>query len=401
VKAIEVENLSKLYYLGGKKSNSIREAFLNLGRREATQELWALRSVNFDLDQGDTLGIIGRNGAGKSTLLKILSRITKPTSGSANISGRVANLLEVGTGFHAELTGRENIFLNAAIMGMSREQIAKKFDEIIDFAEVEKFLDTPVKHYSSGMYMRLAFAVAAHLEPDVLIVDEVLAVGDAEFQRKCLGKMQTAAENGRTVLFVSHDMSAISTLTKKAVFLDKGEVKFFGDTGSAIQEYIKSRKQQDFIYLSERKPDIPSISRVEIFTSEANNVHAFGKPMEIEFEVNLPSDSEGMGIAFQIMNQFSKPIVASWNYQGSNLGFGKKGLHRIRCQIPNLRLYQGDYAFTVGLANEKGPEIFEHIVGICPFEVEMYGVKAEHPLGWIRDVCAYVEDCEWSSIRDK
>lgn len=203
------------------------------------EEFWALKNVSFEIQQGDRVGIIGRNGAGKSTLLKILSRITEPTSGRISIRGRVASLLEVGTGFHPELTGRENIFLNGAILGMSRADIAKNFDEIVAFAEVEKFLDTPVKHFSSGMYVRLAFAVAAHLEPEILIVDEVLAVGDASFQKKCLGKMEAVGKGGRTVLFVSHNMAMISNLCQKGIVLKQGGVLFDGGMSEAVLAYYR------------------------------------------------------------------------------------------------------------------------------------------------------------------
>ena len=205
---------------------------------ETTEEFWALKDVNFEIKKGDKVGIIGRNGAGKSTLLKVLSRITEPTTGKIHINGRIASLLEVGTGFHPELTGRENIFLNGAILGMSRAEIKAKFDEIVAFAEVEKFLDTPVKRYSSGMYVRLAFSVAAHLEPEILVVDEVLAVGDAEFQKKCLGKMGEVSEEGRTILFVSHNMEAILGLCNKAILLKNGKISYMGDTEDAIQKYL-------------------------------------------------------------------------------------------------------------------------------------------------------------------
>ncbi|MDD5598414.1 MAG: ABC transporter ATP-binding protein, partial [Victivallaceae bacterium] len=237
----KVENLSKKYIIGHDKAAnrayhyySLRESLMHHARgvyqrlrhpltpnRENTdlEEFWALKDINFKIEQGDRVGIIGRNGAGKSTLLKILSRITEPTSGKIGMKGRVASLLEVGTGFHPELTGRENIYLNGAILGMTRAEIKKKFDEIVAFAEVEKFLDTPVKHYSSGMYVRLAFAVAAHLEPEILLVDEVLAVGDAQFQKKCLGKMEDVSKEGRTVLFVSHNMAAIRQLCNKGIVL--------------------------------------------------------------------------------------------------------------------------------------------------------------------------------------
>jgi len=262
---IRVENLGKKYLLthmgnrGHKKYTALRDViteaamapFRSLRRRlgktvedeqpdsGSHEEFWALKDVSFEIERGEAVGIIGRNGAGKSTLLKLLSRITEPTTGRIEIEGQVASLLEVGTGFHPELTGRENIYLNGAILGMKRAEIKGKFDEIVAFAEVEKFLDTPVKHYSSGMYVRLAFAVAAHLEPDVLIVDEVLAVGDAEFQKKCLGKMKSVSEkDGRTVLFVSHNMQAIRQMCQRVIFLKQGKIVYAGDPHEAISGYL-------------------------------------------------------------------------------------------------------------------------------------------------------------------
>jgi lipopolysaccharide transport system ATP-binding protein len=250
---IRVENLSKKYIIGHQQQEgytTLRDVIVNkvksvgtLGQNpkskisNSQEAFWALEDVSFEIKQGDRVGIIGRNGAGKSTLLKILSRITEPTKGSINIKGRVASLLEVGTGFHPELTGRENIYLNGAILGMSKREIQRKFDEIIDFAEIEKFLDTPVKRYSSGMYVRLAFAVAAHLEPEILIVDEVLAVGDAQFQKKCLGQMGKVAQEGRTVIFVSHNMAAINTLCSKGIVLNKGQMMYSGNTDECIASY--------------------------------------------------------------------------------------------------------------------------------------------------------------------
>lgn len=246
MQVIKAENLSKLYYLGGTSHNSLRDAlvgFIKNPKRDKKQELWALRDVGFEVNDGETLGIIGHNGAGKSTLLKILSRITKPTSGNVEIHGRIGSLLEVGTGFHNELSGRENIYLNGAILGMRRAEIEKKFDEIVAFSEIEKFLDTPVKHYSSGMYMRLAFAVAAHLEPEVLIVDEVLAVGDISFQKKCLNKMKTVGESGRTVLFVSHDMNAINRLCSRTIWLKNGTIEKDGETGEVVSQYLHEQSE--------------------------------------------------------------------------------------------------------------------------------------------------------------
>jgi len=246
---IKVENLSKQYRIGARRNPhpTLRESIagavrapLNwLGRNGHSEDntIWALKDLSFEVMPGEVVGIIGRNGAGKSTLLKILSRITEPTTGQVDLYGRVGSLLEVGTGFHTELSGRENIYLNGAILGMNRSEIDRKFDEIVAFAEVEKFIDTPVKQYSSGMYMRLAFAVAAHLEPEILVVDEVLAVGDAAFQKKCLGKMEDVAREGRTVLFVSHNMGAVSNLCKTGMFIDKGKIAFLGNVQKAIDCY--------------------------------------------------------------------------------------------------------------------------------------------------------------------
>lgn len=245
MESIKVENLSKSYEIGGSiQHNSLRDTIMSFVRKPLkknnTQTIWALRDVSFSVKDGETIGIIGNNGAGKSTLLKILSRITKPTGGTAELHGRVGSLLEVGTGFHHELTGRENIFLNGAILGMKRTEITKHFDEIVAFAEIEKFLDTPAKHYSTGMFMRLAFAVAAYLEPEILIVDEVLAVGDVSFQKKCLKKMKDVSQSGRTVLFVSHDMSAITRICDRAIALSKGKLVCEGSAIGVVREYLNS-----------------------------------------------------------------------------------------------------------------------------------------------------------------
>jgi lipopolysaccharide transport system ATP-binding protein len=246
---IKVEDISKRYRIGAKRQNStLRDMIADTvkapfrwrnGEAKEDSTIWALKNVSFEVKQGETVGIIGHNGAGKSTLLKILSRITKPTSGEAELKGRVGSLLEIGTGFHQELTGRENIFLNGAILGMKREEIQKKFDEIVAFSEIEKFLDTPVKHYSSGMYMRLAFSVAAHLESEILLMDEVLAVGDVNFQLKCLDKMQQIRQQGRTILFVSHNMSAISRICQRSIALQKGRIVSEGPTPDVVRDYFK------------------------------------------------------------------------------------------------------------------------------------------------------------------
>lgn len=246
VKAISIKNLSKRYIVGKQKEPSLRHTLAKIFKKKKAKHeyFWALKDMSFDVEQGEVIGIIGRNGAGKSTLLKVLSKITQPTEGRIEITGRVASLLEVGTGFHPELTGRENIYLNATLLGMSRKEVAEKLDEIIEFSGVEKFIDTPVKHYSSGMYVRLAFSVAAHLEPEILIIDEVLAVGDAEFQKKCLGKMKDVAGAGRTVIFVSHDLAAVENLCKRVIFLEKGKIVASGDTKKMIDLYMSSGKSK-------------------------------------------------------------------------------------------------------------------------------------------------------------
>jgi lipopolysaccharide transport system ATP-binding protein len=268
---ITIQNLSKKYIINHQKQErytALRDVLANGAKRftrnllhqtvpendPAHEEFWALKDVSFDIQQGDRVGIIGRNGAGKSTLLKVLSRITEPTSGKVKIKGRVASLLEVGTGFHPELTGRENIYLNGAILGMSKAEIKKKFDEIVAFAEVEKFLDTPVKRYSSGMYVRLAFAVAAHLEPEILIVDEVLAVGDAQFQKKCIGRMDEVSQQGKTVLFVSHNFPAVQRLCNKGILLESGKVKNQGEISKILSQYMQTISLNEEIAAVELKP---------------------------------------------------------------------------------------------------------------------------------------------------
>ncbi|MBW4431526.1 MAG: ABC transporter ATP-binding protein [Pelatocladus maniniholoensis HA4357-MV3] len=305
---IRVENLSKKYVLshqqeGQSNYKSLREVVSNgaksLGKKllkpsgkeiynSSIEEFWALKDVSFEIKQGDRVGIIGRNGAGKSTLLKILSRITEPTKGRIKINGRIASLLEVGTGFHPELTGRENIFLNGAILGMSKVEIQRKFDEIVDFAEIEKFLDTPVKRYSSGMYVRLAFAVAAHLEPEILIVDEVLAVGDATFQKKCLGKMGEVAEGGRTVIFVSHNMQAIRRLCSKAVYLERGVTKNVSSVEDAIQRYSAQSSMSTFdVDLdSMHRPDgIGEKARLLRLRLAPDTNFSYGEPLKLTITV--------------------------------------------------------------------------------------------------------------------
>jgi lipopolysaccharide transport system ATP-binding protein len=370
---ISVENLSKKYIIGHQKQErytTLRDVLANGAKRltnklvhpfaaqvndPAHEEFWALKDVSFDIQQGDRVGIIGRNGAGKSTLLKILSRITEPTSGKVSIKGRVASLLEVGTGFHPELSGRENIFLNGAILGMSKVEIKKKFDEIVDFAEVEKFLDTPVKRYSSGMYVRLAFAVAAHLEPEILIVDEVLAVGDAQFQSKCMGKMGEVASMGRTILFVSHNMGAIRALCSRAVLLDQGQISLDAGANATVEQYLSfGHEACDAGMIKWNEDDAPCcdeicLQNISLLDPE-NQIHSIydaAKHIDVEIQFKVKKPIRGMRIVLSLITNDGITAFASTNHAE----FGKhdfiEGVYKTACRIPADLLNTGRYWVNV------------------------------------------------------
>jgi lipopolysaccharide transport system ATP-binding protein len=376
---IRVENLGKKYIIGHQQQErytALRDVITNKvksigsllnpkakSENPAFEEFWALKDVSFDIKQGDRVGIIGRNGAGKSTLLKILSRITEPTTGSIKIKGRVASLLEVGTGFHPELTGRENIFLNGAILGMGKEEIKRKFDEIVAFAEVEKFLDTPVKRYSSGMYVRLAFAVAAHLEPEILIVDEVLAVGDAAFQKKCLGKMEDVGKEGRTVLFVSHNMSTVQKLCSTAVYLQSGKIQSQGYTDQVVERYFTDIKNQiQSVNLKERK-DRQGNGKVKIINFFVTN--CLGEKQEILksgenyiFVVEVEKNSTDKNLddlicSIDILDNRSNTIfLVRSNFTNQNFSL-HKDLARIECEIKDFSITQGVYDIQLFLSHRE------------------------------------------------
>ena len=306
--AIKVENLSKKFIIGARQSGSLREKISHIfsSGNKHSEVFYALNNISFEVNSGEAIGIIGRNGAGKSTLLKILSKITPPTKGRVELSGRVSSLLEVGTGFHPELTGRENIFLNGTILGMTRKEVKSKFDEITAFSGVEKFLDTPVKRYSSGMYVRLAFAVAAHLEPEILIIDEVLAVGDIEFQQKCLGKMKDVASEGRTVIFVSHNMSVIQNLCNKCMLLDNGEVSTFGPTKDTISLYLNSNTLNT-TFKREFNAMNPTITNGEIdYIGNNQELLAVNLVIESPFDISTTLD-------FRIYDQSKVPVAFGLN----------------------------------------------------------------------------------------
>lgn len=402
--AIRVANLSKVYTIGENYGyKTLREVITETITRpfhtksaKTSDRIWALKNISFEVKKGEVVGIIGPNGAGKSTLLKIIARITEPTKGLVEINGRVASLLEVGTGFHSELTGRENIYLNGAILGMKKAEINKKFDQIVDFAGIAKFLDTPVKHYSSGMYMRLAFAVAAHLEPEILLVDEVLAVGDIEFQKKCLGKMGDIARGGRTVLFVSHNMEAVSTLTAKAICFNAGRMVYFGKTADVINQYVHANKKQALIYEDKTLSKKPKITKVQLFTSLPNNVQKNGDEMVIEISIKNTSPIHGACLSFQITDAKDRNFAHLWTFDSDLPMCRKTGTHLIRCKIPKLHLYMGKYFLKIYLSEPPSGERFQVLENVCPFEVVMYGKHREFQ--WQPNTCAYLEDAAWEII---
>ncbi len=395
---LEVQHISKKFALGAKQESylSLRDAFTKPFRQkqESNKSFYALNDVSFEVYPGESIGIIGRNGAGKSTLLKILSKITPPTTGKIICRGRVASLLEVGTGFHPELSGRENIYMNGSILGMRKSEIDKHFDDIVDFSGVEKFLDTPLKRYSSGMQLRLAFAVAAHLEPEILIIDEVLAVGDADFQKKCLGKMNEISKSGRTVLFVSHDLSAVSTLTEKSILLNKGEVVQFGSTPSVIQGYSSNFNQSN-VHIQEAIDNRPCVTRVELTTSEGGILQANEKTLAINFEVQLPYDVKGLALSLQVFNHLNQPVIYNWLFdEGASL-IRKKGAHKMSIKYDKIKLYQGNYFVRVHLAETITKNKFQQF-DCCPFEVVMIDKKAPE-WGWQNNVCQYIEEANWNN----
>jgi lipopolysaccharide transport system ATP-binding protein len=386
---ITVENISKKYIIGHQKQErytALREVLTEGAKRfthklrhpfaapesdPTHEEFWALKDVSFDIQQGDRVGIIGRNGAGKSTLLKILSRITEPTSGKVSIKGRVASLLEVGTGFHPELTGRENVYLNGAILGMSKAEIKKKFDEIVAFAEVEKFLDTPVKRYSSGMYVRLAFAVAAHLEPEILIVDEVLAVGDAQFQKKCLGKMQDVGTEGRTVLFVSHNMTALKSLCEKAIWLNAGTVIENGNAEEVVASYLQNGVSVNMHQVWDDPETAPGNEKVRLHSVKIS--YEGGKdgesitvatPIDMEFE--FWNFEPGALLNFSVV-LYDNQDACIFN-TGSDAKAYPMGKVKGVCYIPGSFLNDGIYRVRLLIVKDQSVALID-LDNVATFEV--------------------------------
>jgi len=404
--AIQLEKIGKQYHIGRKQNGHrslqdvVTDALVSPFRRagrlltgrataaaDVDQTFWALRDVSLEVKYGELVGIIGRNGAGKTTLLKILSRITEPTEGHGEIHGRVGSLLEVGTGFHPELTGRENLFLNGAILGMRKAEIELKFDEIVAFAEIDKFIDTPVKHYSSGMYVRLAFAVAAHLEPEILLVDEVLAVGDAAFQKKCLGKMSEVSRGGRTVIFISHNMAAVENLCDKGILLEDGIITFSGDIKQTVDRYLQGVSGQarsigsGIIDLSNaaRPPQCrPLLKRLELFTDQDRPLNGglrMGSTFKayIHFELEEPTSRLDACLGFD--NSFGQRVFTAHSLFEPQKACGERvGEQVFVCEIPSLTLVPGEYKIKVSLSIRGWPRDWvEDAARLTILESDYYG----------------------------
>ncbi len=412
--AIVLEDIGKMYRLGrAGRSMSFRDAFgdaigstfrriRGFGEDRAKHEdFWALKGVSFEIRPGEAIGVLGRNGAGKSTLLKVLSRITEPTEGEARLRGRVGSLLEVGTGFHPDLTGRENIYLNGAILGMKRAEINRQFDEIVAFSEVERFLDTPVKRYSSGMYIRLAFAVAAHLEPEILLVDEILSVGDIEFQKKCLGKMNDVASHGRTVVFVSHHMEAISALTSRCLVFKAGRLVLDAPTDQAIRSFVElmlKGSEQGQPYRNEKgPPDENWVVEAKIITSEAFGQHAWGEPIAFEFVLHIGRPMAKLCFFFTVVNNLGALITQFWLFDDDLPFRRKRGEYRLRCEVPKFRLYKGAYTLTTSIADTRGIIAMETLTEICPFEIVM-GNYRRNAYDWNEGIATYLDEQTWQPV---
>ena len=401
---IKVENLSKKYIIGHQhkeRYQTLRDELVNgvkntfktpfqwmkggTSKTITKEEFWALNNVSFEINDGDRVGIIGRNGAGKSTLLKVLSRITEPTKGRIKIKGRVASLLEVGTGFHPELTGRENIFLNGAILGMNRREIKEKFDEIVTFADVERFLDTPVKRYSSGMHVRLAFSVAAHLEPEILIVDEVLAVGDAQFQKKCMGKMEDIGKKGRTVLFVSHNMALMQQLCSNGILLSEGAVHTMGSIDNVIESYISESIYADNSNIGNLPRSSHEHGVIARFVNampvniKGERVESFlaGEEVAFKLEINAFEKVDCISVVAGVDTVMGYRITTVLSEEDEVLfSAAKNAAITVNLKFPNLRLKPGLYSLTLGIRRHK--VALDHVVKAINFEVSEISMDHTH-----------------------
>ncbi|MEO8378506.1 MAG: ABC transporter ATP-binding protein [Acidobacteriota bacterium] len=409
--AVVVEGLSKRYRIGAAHTDytTLRDRlagmFRRMGRAEK-REIWALRDVNLEIPQGEALGLIGHNGAGKSTLLKILSRITEPTEGRALLHGRVASLLEVGTGFHPELTGRENIFLNGAILGMTRAEIRKNFDAIVAFSEVEKFLDTPVKHYSSGMYVRLAFAVAAHLTPEILLVDEVLAVGDIEFQRRCLGRMNEVARSGRTVVFVSHNLDSIERLCTKAVLMRRGTVEIFGPTRDVVAAYLARTERSAIIDLTafsgrsgEGRAQIMGVELLSADGQQLLDSIPFGESFRVRMHYEAKERLSGASFGFGLLSEKGARIFITESFELGITYDLEPGTGKVECEIHSPNVVPGVYRLELWLSDIPGVRATDHLASVGEIEVTPGEADVRSIATLASGVRGFVYvDCAWGEL---
>jgi len=414
---LKIENLSKQYRLGTVGTGTIshdlnrwwhkvrgkEDPFLKVGEvndratKGTSDYVWALKDINFEVKKGEVLGIIGKNGAGKSTLLKILSKVTGPTTGSIKSKGRIASLLEVGTGFHPELTGRENIYLNGAILGMTKTEINAKIDEIVEFSGCERYIDTPVKRYSSGMTVRLAFSVAAHLEPDILVIDEVLAVGDAEFQKKAIGKMQDISKgDGRTVLFVSHNMAAVQNLCTRGIVLENGEVVFEGGVNSVIDTYLSKNEVINSRYKNNSDKDF-YIKSAEVVTSSKNGLHNFYSDILVKIEVFCNKSIVQPALSYQILNRDNIPLIHELILNSENEFCQTKGTYLLTSKINNIKLYQGLYKLNIHFADNFSKNKLDSVTEQCSFEIIN---ENKRPYYWQDGSAVYKENnTEWKIFK--
>ena len=422
--ALKAENISKQYRLGQVGTGTLthdlnrfwhqirgkENPYLKIGEandrstKGSSDYVWSLRDIDFEIEQGDAVGIIGRNGAGKSTLLKILSKVTKPTTGKIYTNGRIASLLEVGTGFHPEMTGRENVYLNGAILGMTKKEIKRKFEEIVDFSGVERYIDTPVKRYSSGMYVRLAFAVAAHLESEILIVDEVLAVGDAEFQKKCLGKMGDVTKGeGRTILFVSHNMAAISALCNKGILLENGKMKDTGDINNVLNTYMNVEKNNDtHVIFNENTKRTGNknivFKSIEILNNNQQYSNNFSIGDDIVFRLKIKNNLilKRSELAVQVKTSDDMPVFHMMT-RDSNYEINHQTDEEVyMMKMNDIRLFPGTYSITITSASTTGHELYDNIEDVLSFNILDGGKYTHRSLP--RQAGLFFQNPEWTKI---
>jgi lipopolysaccharide transport system ATP-binding protein len=398
---LEISSVTKTFRLRHENKGylSLRESIMEMFRKDSSssEEFYALRDVTFNIDKGESIGIIGKNGAGKSTLLKILSRITPPTSGKITVRGRIASLLEVGTGFHPELTGRENIFLNGSVLGMLRKEIKSKFDEIVDFSGTEKFLDTPLKHFSSGMQLRLAFAVAAFLEPEIMVIDEVLAVGDAEFQKKCMGKMTDVSRSGRTIIFVSHNLGAISQLCTKSILLHKGEIKMMGESDKIIESYLQNFSSSgDNVYNATNTQKEISLSSIRTLddNGKVKSDFRFDESIHVEFAIDIRKFQTEAQLGIAMLDRIKRKVFTI-HYPLKNFVKSGDNSAKILLKLPAHIIASGNYSFSSAIFLHY-IQMYDYVDDICPVTVMELGDNFIHNDG--SEYGVVVVNGQWSRI---